>query len=170
MLSEKMEKALNDQVNAELFSAYLYLSMAAYFESIGLSGFGKWMEIQTMEEMTHAKKIYDYINERGGRVVLEAIEKPKIKWSTPLEAFKDAYKHEQYISGLINNLVDISIEEKDHATNNFLQWFVAEQVEEEASAEEIVQKLKLVGDRGNAIFMMDRELGQRTFTPPSTNE
>ena len=170
MLSEKMLKKLNDQVNAELYSAYLYLSMAAYFESIGLSGFAKWMEAQTMEEMTHAKKIYDYINERGGRVILEAIEKPKIEWSSPLEAFEDAYKHEQYVSSLINNLVDIAVEEKDHATNNFLQWFVAEQVEEEASADEIVQKLKLVGNKGNAIFMMDRELGQRTFTIPATGE
>jgi ferritin len=170
MLSEKMEAALNKQVNAELYSAYLYLSMAAYFESEGLDGFAKWMEIQTMEEMSHAKKIYDYINERGGRVILETIENPKSNWSSALEAFEDAYKHEQYVSSLINNLVDIAIEEKDHATNNFLQWFVAEQVEEEASADEIVQKLKLVGNRGNAIFMMNRELGQRTFTMPATGE
>ncbi len=168
MLSKKMEKALNEQVNAELYSAYLYLSMAAYFESIGLDGFAKWMEIQTMEEMSHAKKIYNYINERGGRVVLEAIEKPKTEWSKPLEAFEDAYKHEQYVSSLINKLVDIAIEEKDHATNNFLQWFVAEQVEEEASAEAIVQKLMLVGEKGNAIFMMNRELGQRNFTMPTS--
>ncbi len=170
MLSEKMEKALNEQVNAEFYSAYLYLSMAAYFESQGLDGFAKWMEAQTMEEMSHAKKIYDYINERGGRVILEAIEKPKVEWESPLEAFEDAYKHEKYVSSLINKLVDIAIDERDHATNNFLQWFVAEQVEEEASAEEIVQKLKLVGNKGNAIFMMNRELGQRTFTMPASNE
>lgn len=170
MLTEKMEKALNEQVNAELYSSYLYLSMAAYFESIGLDGFAKWMETQTMEEMSHAKKIYDYINERGGRVILDAIEKPKINWESPLEAFEDALKHEQYVSSLINKLVDIAIEEKDHATNNFLQWFVAEQVEEEASVGEIVQKLKLVGNKGNAIFMMNRELGQRNFTISANSE
>ncbi len=169
MLSEKMSEALNKQINAELYSAYLYLSMAAYFESISLSGFAKWMEIQTMEEMSHAKKFYDFVNERGGRVILETIEQPKSEWSSPLEAFEDAYKHEKYVTGLINDLVDLALEEKDHATNNFLQWFVGEQVEEEASADEIVQKLKLVGNRGNAIFMMDRELGQRTFNLPTVN-
>jgi len=168
MLSEKMSKALNKQINAEMYSAYLYLSMAAYFESVSLSGFAKWMEMQTMEEMSHAKKMYDFVNERGGRVILEAIEQPKTEWSSPLEAFEDAYKHEQYVTSLINSLVDLALEEKDHATNNFLQWFVAEQVEEEASADAIVQKLKLVGGKGNAIFMMDRELGQRTFTLPSS--
>ncbi len=168
MLSEKMSKALNKQINAEMYSAYLYLSMAAYFESVSLSGFAKWMEMQTMEEMSHAKKMYDFVNERGGRVILETIEQPKTEWSSPLEAFEDAYKHEQYVTSLINSLVDLALEEKDHATNNFLQWFVAEQVEEEASADAIVQKLKLVGGKGNAIFMMDRELGQRTFTLPSS--
>jgi ferritin len=121
-----------------------------------------------MEEMSHAKKMYDFVNERGGRVILETIEQPKTEWSSPLEAFEDAYKHEQYVTSLINSLVDLALEEKDHATNNFLQWFVAEQVEEEASADAIVQKLKLVGGKGNAIFMMDRELGQRTFTLPSS--
>jgi ferritin len=168
MLSEKMSKALNKQINAEMYSAYLYLSMAAYFESVSLSGFAKWMEMQTMEEMSHAKKMYDFVNERGGRVILETIEQPKTEWSSPLEAFEDAYKHEQYVTSLINSLVDLALEEKDHATNNFLQWFVAEQVEEEASADAIVQKLKLVGGKGNAIFMMDRELGQRTFTLPTS--
>ncbi len=168
MLSEKMSRALNKQINAEMYSAYLYLSMAAYFESVSLSGFAKWMEMQTMEEMSHAKKMYDFVNERGGRVILETIEQPKTEWSSPLEAFEDAYKHEQYVTSLINSLVDLALEEKDHATNNFLQWFVAEQVEEEASADAIVQKLKLVGGKGNAIFMMDRELGQRTFTLPTS--
>ena len=168
MLSKEMESALNKQINAEMFSAYLYLSMAAYFESISLDGFAKWMEAQAMEEMAHAKKFYDFVSERGGRILLDAIEKPKTDWTSPLEAFEDASKHEQYVTSLINELVNLAIEEKDHASNNFLQWFVAEQVEEEASADSIVQKLKLVGDRGNAIFMMDRELGQRTFTLPST--
>lgn len=168
MLSEKMLEALNKQINAELYSSYLYLSMAAYFESISLSGFAKWMEAQTMEEMAHAKKMYDFVNERGGRVILEAIDKPQTEWSSPLEAFEAAYKHEQFVTGLINDLVDLALQEKDHATNNFLQWFVGEQVEEEASASEIVDKLKLVGDRGNAIFMMDRELGQRNFVMPTS--
>jgi len=170
MFSKKMEDAINKQINAEMYSAYLYLSMAAYFESISLEGFAKWMEAQTMEEMAHAKKFYDFVNERGGRVILDTIEKPKSEWSSPLEAFEDAYKHEQYVSSLINELVNLAIEEKDHATNNFLQWFVAEQVEEEASAGAIVQKLKLVGNKGNAIFMLDRELGQRNFTLPTTEE
>ena len=168
MLSKEMESALNKQINAEMFSAYLYLSMAAYFESISLDGFAKWMEAQAMEEMAHAKKFYDFVSERGGRILLDAIKKPKTDWTSPLEAFEDASKHEQYVTSLINELVNLAIEEKDHASNNFLQWFVAEQVEEEASADSIVQKLKLVGDRGNAIFMMDRELGQRTFTLPSS--
>ena len=169
MFSKKMEQAINKQINAEMYSAYLYLSMAAYFESISLQGFAKWMEAQTMEEMAHAKKFYNFVNERGGRVVLDAIEKPKTEWSSPLEAFEDAYKHEQYVTSLINDLVNLAIEEKDHATNNFLQWFVAEQVEEEASADAIVQKLKLVGEKGNGIFMIDRELGLRTFTLPTDN-
>ena len=167
MLSERMEKALNKQINAELYSAYLYLAMAAYFESINLGGFGNWMRIQAQEELTHAMKFYDFVYERGGRVVLAAVDAPPKEWDSPLAAFEGAYEHECKVSAMINDLVNIAIEEKDHATNNFLQWFVSEQVEEEASADAVVQKLKLIGDHGNGIFMLDRELGQRVFHAPA---
>lgn len=167
MLNEKMQEALNEQINAELYSAYLYLSMVAYFESINLSGFATWMRVQTQEELTHTMKIYDFINERGGRVMLKPIAEPPAEWDSPLAVFEAAYKHEQKVTGLINNLVNLAIEEKDHASNNFLQWFVDEQVEEEASADEVVQKLKMVDKAPDGKFMLDRELGQRVFTPPA---
>ena len=165
MLKENVQKALNDQINAEFFSSYLYLSMANYFESNSLSGFANWMTIQAQEELTHAMKILDYVNERGARVFLTAIEGPKTEWNSSLEAFEEAYQHEQKITGLINDLTDLAIAEKDHATKNFLQWFVTEQVEEEASVDEIVNKLKLIGDSGHGLFMLDREMGLRVFTP-----
>lgn len=168
MIKEKIQKALNQQLNAELFSSYLYLSMAAYFESINLKGFANWMRVQTQEELVHAMKFYNFIIERGGKAVLKAIEGPPTQWKSPLAVFEHAYKHEQKVTGLINNLVDLSIAEQDHATNNFLQWFVAEQVEEEASADEVVQKIKLMGDASGGLFMLDQELAQRVFTPPPT--
>ena len=172
MISKKMEKALNEQVNAEMYSAYLYLSMSSYFESTNLPGFAGWMKAQAQEEMMHAMKIYDYVNERGGRITLTAIEGPPTKWKSPLAVFEATYKHEQVVTGRINDLVDLAIEEKDHATNAFLQWFVTEQVEEEKSADEIVQKLKLMADAPGAIpmyiGMLDNEMGQRAFTPPTT--
>lgn len=165
MLTEKMQEALNKQINAEFYSAYLYLSMSAYFESIDLAGFARWMRVQAQEELTHAMKIYDYVNERGGRVVLYPIEGPPTEWDSPLATFEAAYRHEQKVTGLINELVNLAQEEKDHATYIFLQWFVTEQVEEEASAKEVVQKLKLAGNAPGALFMLNRELGQRIFTP-----
>lgn len=168
MIGKKMEKALNDQVNAELYSAYLYLSMEAYFKSLNMNGFANWMRVQTQEEVTHATMMYDFINERGGRVTLKAIDGPPTKWDSPLAVFKNVYEHEQKVTGLINNLVDLAIKEKDHATNAFLQWFVNEQVEEEASADAIVQQLKMMKDAPGGIFMLDKELGQRVFTPPAT--
>ena len=167
MISKKMEKALNEQVNAELYSAYLYLSMEAYFKSLNLNGFANWMRAQTQEEVSHAMKIYGFIDERGGRVTLKAIEGPQTKWDSPLALFKDVYKHEQKVTSLINNLVNLAIEEKDHATNTFLQWFVNEQVEEEASADQVVQQLKMMEKAPGGMFMLDRELGQRVFTPPA---
>ena len=166
MISKKMEKALNEQVNAELFSAYLYLSMEAYFKSLNLNGFANWMRVQTQEEIAHAMKIYEFINERGGRITLKAIDGPETKWSSPLAVFKAVYEHEQKVTGLINNLVDLAIKEKDHATNTFLQWFVNEQVEEESSADEMVHQLKMMEKAPGGMFMLDRELGQRVFTPP----
>ena len=166
MISKKMEKALNEQVNAELYSAYLYLSMEAYFKSLNLNGFANWMRVQTQEEIAHAMKIYEFINERGGRITLKAIDGPLTKWDSPLAVFKAVYEHEQKVTGLINNLVDLAIKEKDHATNAFLQWFVNEQVEEESSADDMVQQLKMMEKAPGGMFMLDRELGQRIFTPP----
>jgi ferritin len=162
-----MQKVLNDQVNAEMYSAYLYLAMSAHCTSISLNGFANWMHVQAQEEMVHAMKIYDFINERDGRVELAAIAAPPGKWQTPLKMFEAVYKHEQKVTGLINNLVNIAIKGKDHATNNFLQWFVAEQVEEESSAKEIVDKLKLIKNDSNGLFMLDKELAARIFTPPA---
>ncbi len=159
-----MQKAINKQINAELYSSYLYLSMASYFESVDLSGCAKWMYAQTQEEIVHAMKMYDYVNEAGGRVILDAIDKPQESWDSPLSVFEHAYKHEQLVTGLINDLMNLAIEEKDHATQIFLQWFVSEQVEEEASASAVVNRLKLAGDHG--LFMVDKELGQRPMLIP----
>jgi len=167
MISKKMEKALNEQVNAELFSAYLYLSMEAYFKSLNLDGFANWMGVQTQEEITHAMKIYEFINERGGRITLKAIDGPETEWDSPLAVFNAVYEHEQKVTNLINDLVNLAIEEKDHATNTFLQWFVNEQVEEEASADQVVQQLKLMEKAPGGLFLLDRELAQRVFTPPA---
>jgi len=169
MLSKKMEQALNAQVNAEMYSAYLYLSMESYFKSLNLNGFANWMRAQTQEEMMHAMKIYDFINERGGRVLLKTIEGPQTKWDSPLAVFEAVFKHEQKVTAMINDLVDLAIAEKDHATNSFLQWFVNEQVEEEASADEKVQQMKMMENAPGGMFMLDRELGQRVFTPPAQN-
>jgi ferritin len=167
MLNNDMEKALNAQVNAEMYSAYLYLSMSAFFQSKSLSGFAGWMRVQAQEEMVHAMKLYDFINERGGRVILEQIEAPPTDWDSPLATFEAVYEHEQKVTGLINELVELALEKHDHATNIFLQWFVSEQVEEEDSANDVVEKIKLVGDAKGGLFMLDRELGQRVFTPPA---
>ncbi len=166
MLTKNMEEALNKQVNAELYSAYLYLSMAAYFESVDLKGCATWMYAQTQEEMVHAMKIYEYINERGGRAIMDAIDAPKNEWGSALEVFEHAYQHEQYVTSLINDLMDLSISEKDHATRIFLQWFVTEQVEEEASASGVVERLKLAGESTGGLFMVDKELGQRQLPIP----
>ena len=167
MVSKKMEDALNEQVNAELYSAYLYLSMESYFKSKNLNGFANWMRVQTQEEMTHVMKIYDFIDERGGRITLKAIEGPPTEWDAPLAVFEAVYEHEQMVTGLVNDLVNLAIAEKDHATNSFLQWFVNEQVEEESSADQVVQQLKMMENAPGGIFMFDRELGQRVFTPPA---
>jgi len=167
MLSKKMEKAINQQINAELFSSYLYLSMATYFESINLGGFSNWMRQQAQEELFHAMKMFDFVCERGGRVILQAIEKPPSKWTSPLNAFENVLSHEQKVTGLINDLVNLALDERDHATNIFLQWFVSEQVEEEATAGTFVDKLKLIGKDANGLFMLDTELAQRTFTMPA---
>jgi ferritin len=162
-----MQDALNGQINAELYSAYLYLSMSAFYESQDLQGCANWMRVQFQEELAHALKFYDYVNERDGRVILQPVEGPPSEWESPRAPFEAAYQHEQKVSGMINKLADLAIELRDHATYNFLEWFVAEQVEEEATVKGIVQKLKLVGDTGEGIFLVDRELAQRVFTPPA---
>ncbi|MHC4075317.1 MAG: ferritin [Planctomycetota bacterium] len=167
MLNEKMQKALNKQINAELYSAYLYLSMQAYFKSLNLPGFANWMHVQVREELIHAMKIYDFVNERNGRVTLKEIAEPPAQWQSPLAAFEEVSKHEQKVTALINDLVNLAIEEKDHATNIFLQWFVNEQVEEEASAEAVVQELKLVKDAPDSLLLLDRQLAQRVFEAPA---
>jgi ferritin len=156
-----MQEALNKHTNAELYSSYLYLSMSAYFQSVNLAGFSAWMRVQAREELAHAMKFYDYVIERGGRVTLQPVEAPRSQWDSPLAAFEDAYRHEQKVTGLINQLVDEAVQTRDHATNNVLRWFVSEQVEEEASVDAIVQKLKLVGGAPGGLFMIDHHLGER---------
>ena len=170
MLTKKMQKAINDQINAELYSSYLYLSMSAYFESINLDGFAGWMRAQVQEELVHVMKLFHFVTDRGGVVLLSGIEGPPTKWTSPLKAFQDAYKHECKVTASINKLVDLAVSGKDHAANAFLQWFVTEQVEEEASADEVVQKLKLMADAPGGLFLLDRELAQRTFTMPAPAE
>ncbi len=170
MIGKKMQDAMNDQINAETFSAYLYWSMAAYFESENLPGFAGWMRVQAQEEMVHAAKLAGFIHERGGRVLLKAIKAPATEWDSALAAFEAAYKHEQLVSGRINGLVDLAASQKDHASAAFLQWFVTEQVEEEASADAIVQKLKRVQKAPGGLYMLDREMGARTFRPPAASE
>ncbi len=170
MLTDRMHKALNDQLQAEFESAYIYLAMAAYFEDKGLEGMANWMNVQFQEEQTHALKFYRYIIERGGRVELQTLPQPPRDWDSPLAAFEAAYDHERMISGRINDLVSLAVEEKDHATNNMLQWFVAEQVEEEASVDAIVTQMRLVGENGHGLFMIDRELRGRTFVDETAGE
>ena len=162
MLNPEIQDAFNEQINAEFFSAYLYLSMAAHFEAQSLEGMANWMQVQAQEETGHAMKFFNFINERDGRVALAEIERPKTEWNSTLEVFQDAYAHEQKITGMINELSNLAATTKDHAAHNFLEWFVAEQVEEEDTVRTIMDQLKLVGDDGVGQFIMDGQLGQRT--------
>lgn len=166
MISEKMQAAFNDQINKELYSEYLYLSMAAYFDSLGLKGFANWMRVQVKEERTHAMMMYTYVHDAGGRVLLQPIEGPPTEWESPLKAFEHTLEHEQFVTSRIHHLMDLAIEEKDHASAAFLQWFVTEQVEEEANATEISQELRLIGNNGQGLLMKDRELATRVFVLP----
>ena len=161
MISEKMLKALNTHLNEELYSSYLYLSMAAYFEAKNLKGFANWMRIQASEEQMHGMKFFNFILQKGGKVSLAQINAPELDWKSISEVFADTLKHEQKISSLINKLVEVAMTEKDYATNTFLQWFVTEQVEEEANVEEIIQKIEMIGDNKGGLYMLDRELGSR---------
>lgn len=167
MIAGKMETALNDQINFEFYSSYLYLAMSAYFDSIDLAGAAHWMRIQAQEELYHAVKIYDYINERDGRPHLHSVEAPPKEWKSPLDVFEDAYKHEQKVSERFDKFMVLADGENDQASKVFLHWFVNEQVEEEAAAMAIIKKLRLLGDSKSGIFMLDTELGQRVFTPPA---
>ena len=162
MLTEKMQKALNGQMNAELYSSYLYLSMHAYFKSVNLDGFANWMYYQAQEELTHAMKFYDFLCQRGGRVQLTQIEAPPAEWNSPLAVFEATLEHEQKVTGLINDLVEIAHEERDHASHIFLQWFVSEQVEEEENVGGVLEQLKLMGEAQGGLFMIDRELAKRS--------
>jgi ferritin len=167
MISEKIQDALNNQLNKEMFSSYLYLSMAAYFEKMNLSGMSNWMRLQSIEEHEHAMKFYDFIIKVGGAVKLRAIDEPQSEWESAQKVFDDALHHEQYISSSINKLTDLAIAESDHATKTFLHWFVEEQVEEEATVQQIVDNFKLLGNDKSGLFLMDRELGARTLTDQS---
>jgi ferritin len=163
MLSEKMNQALNEHLNAELYSAYLYLSMSAYFEHEDLPGLAHWMQIQAQEELVHVMKVYDYINDRHGRVLLGGVSGPPTDWDGPVSVIGDALDHEVQVSKRINVLVDLAVEESDHSTHNFLQWFVAEQVEEEATVNTLLQKAKRVESAPGGLFMLDQEAAGRTL-------
>ncbi|MCX6650854.1 MAG: ferritin [Methanomassiliicoccales archaeon] len=167
-MKASIEKALNDQINAELYSAYLYKAMEMYFHSVDLSGMANWMKVQTEEEMAHAEGMIQYINARGGRVILTAIDMPKKDWKSAAEVFSDAYDHEaKVVTVRIHKLVDLAIKEKDHAFNQFLQWYVAEQVEEEDNTSTLTRKLKKIGDNMPALMQVDGQLATRVFVAPA---
>jgi ferritin len=166
MLSKTLQEAMNEQIKNELYSAYLYLSMSAYCEAANLPGFAHWMRLQAQEEEIHAMKLFDFIHERGGRVVLQAIDQPPAEFQSPLDVFKETLEHEQKVTALINNLYTLAVQEKDYASQAFLQWFVTEQVEEEASASQVLETLKMIGDQSHALLMLDRELGGRGAGEP----
>lgn len=163
MISKKMVEAINEQINKELYSAYLYLSMSAWFEEQSLGGMANWMHEQAKEEYDHAMRFFKFLVERGAQVILTAIAQPEIEFKSPLNAFQMALEHERFVTASINDLMAIAIEEKDYATKSFLYWFIDEQVEEEDSVSAIVDDLKLVGDKGRGLLMINRELGQRTL-------
>jgi ferritin len=161
MISQTMQDAINEQINKELFSSYLYLSMAAYFASKNLPGFTKWMHVQAGEEREHAMKLYEHLEDRGGRVLLKAIAAPKTDWASNLEAFREAAAHEAMITASINALYETALQEKDYPAQVLLQWYINEQVEEEKNAAEIVANLELIEERGTAVLMLDKQLGKR---------
>ncbi len=161
MISKEMEKAINEQIRAELYSSYLYLSMAAHFEADNLRGFAHWMRRQAEEERGHAMKFFDYLVERGGRVELMAIDAPRTSWSSPEEIFQEVLAHERKVTSLINGLYEKALAEKDYPSQIMLQWFISEQVEEEASAEEVLQKIKVLSGSPQGMLILDRELAQR---------
>ena len=169
MLSKKLEDAINNQINVEMWSAYLYLSMSAHFADEGLPGIANWFEMQFREEQDHAMKFMNYMVAKGNKVVLQPIEKVDTSWDSVLKAFEDSLAHEKVVTALINDMVAIAREEKDFATDNMLQWFVSEQVEEEESVQGIIDALRLIGKEGYGIYMLDKELGQRDPEPAPTS-
>jgi len=170
MITKKIEQAFNRQINAETYSAYLYWSMSAALESMNLPGFANWMRVQAQEEMTHAAKFYDHIIERAGTVALTAIEGPPTSWNDVKAVIEGTLEHEQHVTALINGLMDLALQEKDHAAAMFLQWFVTEQVEEEAAAMEVLGKLEIAGSTAGGLYLLDKEMAGRVFTPPAAAE
>jgi len=162
MISKAMEKAINKQINAELYSAYYYYAMAAYFDNEGLEGMANFMKSQAVEETGHAQKFYDYVNEQGGRIILEAIDKPRTDFDSPKQIFELGLEHEKHVTSLINDLVTLALDEKDYATKVFLDWYVTEQVEEEATMDSIVRKFNIIGDSGQGLLQLDAKLGERS--------
>jgi ferritin len=161
MINKPMQDAMNEQINKELFSSYLYLSMAAYFEAKNLSGFGTWMRVQADEEREHAMKFYNFILETGGKVTLKAIDAPKVEWNSNLEVVEEVAAHEAKVTASIYALYELALKEKDYPAQIMLQWFITEQVEEEKNAAEIVANLKMIEERGTAVLMLDKQLGKR---------
>ena len=167
MLNEKVEKALNAQINAEMWSAYLYLSMAAHCHAQGQNGMGKWFEVQFKEEQDHAQILFNYIVQRGGKVTLQAIEPVPTTWNSILEVFESTLAHEQKVTELINNLFALTLQENDFATQSMLKWFIEEHVEEEGNAQTIIDNIRMIKDNGYGLYMLDKELGSRAYTPAS---
>jgi ferritin len=165
MLTKTMEKALNDQVNFEIYSSYLYMAMTSALEAMNFKGAAHWMRIQTLEELFHANKFFNYIIDREGRAVLQEIKKPKTDWKSFLEVFDDAHKHEIIVTSRICSLVDLALMEKDHVTNSTLQWFVTEQIEEESNGKTIIEKIKKTKNSSDGLMMIDTELGARVLSP-----
>jgi len=165
MIGQKMTDAINAQINAEIYSAYLYQAMSAQMAHDGLGGIANWLALQCQEELTHAQRFYNYLVSQSARVALKAIDEPPAEFDGPLAIFEAVLEHEKKVTSLIHALADLAVDEKDHATQIMLQWFVTEQVEEEEHAAEILDKLRIAGDQGGGLFMIDKELGARTFTP-----
>jgi ferritin len=161
MLGKKLQGAINEQIKNELYSGYLYLAMSAYFQAGNLPGFAHWMRVQAAEEQEHALKFFDFVNERGGRVELQAIDQPPVEFQSPLAVFEQVLEHVKKVTGLINKLYELALGEKDYPAQVMLQWFIEEQVEEEANATRIVETLKMVGEKGQALVMLDHQLGAR---------
>lgn len=168
MLTQKLNDAINDQINAEMYSAYLYLSMAAWFEAENLPGFANWMRVQVQEEQFHAMRFFGYVHNRNGRVILAPIDGPPTSWESALDVFKATLEHEEYVTSRINKIMDMAIAESDHALKSHLQWFVDEQVEEESNANTILGKLRLAQGSPQAMLMLDTEMAARVFTAPTT--